>query len=402
MRDLSQGQRIDILAGADGVQQLRFGGQNTRSFGEIGVFILPFTKGDKIPADYAATWPGKDAPQPDGISFPEAQAVNLTLARIPSQIERVLVVLYVLGGPSRGLGLDHVGVVETIINAECRFAIDMKGRRETALIAVEFYRRGSGWRLAASGQGFTTGIPGICRAYGIELHIPDAETPNPGGDPSPYGGNPQSSGAISTGSGFAVGPRLIMTNYHVIDDAHTIGVAGEARGPNGDVMTQAQVVAADPINDIALLTLNHDAARIAHFCGDHDAELGEDVIVAGFPLQGLLGTGPQISGGNISALTGIRGDASILQFTSPIGSGSSGGPMLNSAGHVVGLVRGVLRDNVRDSIAQNINFGIKTSLLRSFLHAAGVRPVLGQGPTMTRAEIARQARDFLYRITVTH
>ncbi|WP_353216979.1 trypsin-like peptidase domain-containing protein [Sandarakinorhabdus sp.] len=402
MLDLPQGQRIDI---AGGQQHLRFVGQDARLFGEVGAFLLPFTAAGQISADWPAAFLGHGAPPPAGIGFDGPHAISLDLAQVPGHIDRVLAVLYVLGGPSRGFGLDHVGRIETIINGTQRCVIDMQGRRETALIAVEYYRRGAGWRLAATGQGFTTGIPGLRRAYCITLDVPFGETPAPGSDGSQgnnHRGNPLPSGAISTGSGFAVGARLIMTNYHVIEDAREIGVAGEARGPGGEVTTPAQVVAADPINDIALLALNHDALRIAPFWADHDVELGEDVIVAGFPLQGLLGTGPQISGGNISALTGVRGDAASLQFTSPIGSGSSGGPMLNSAGHVVGLVRGVLRGDGHDNIAQNINFGIKASLLRSFLHAAGTAPTLGRGPAMTRAEIARQARDFLYRITVTH
>lgn len=398
MLDLPQGQRIDI---AGGQQVLRFVGQDARLFGEVGAFLLPFTAAGQIGADWPAAYYNHGSP-PAGISFAGQHEISIDLAQVPGQIDRVLAVLYVLGGQGGACGLDHIGRIETIINGTQRCLIDMQGRRETALIAVEYYRRGAGWRLAATGQGFTTGIPGLRRAYGITLNVPHSETPPPGSSSGGQRGNPLPSGAISTGSGFAVGPRLIMTNFHVIEDAQQIGVAGEARGPGGEVVTQAQVVAADPINDIALLALNHDAQRAAAFWADHDVELGEDVIVAGFPLQGLLGTGPQISGGNISALTGMRGDAASLQFTSPIGSGSSGGPMLNNSGHVVGLVRSVLRSDEDGKIAQNINFGIKASLLRSFLHAAGTAPILGRGPVMTRAEIARLARDFLYRITVTH
>ena len=56
----------------------------------------------------------------------------------------------------------------------------------------------------------------------------------------------------------------------------------------------------------------------------------------------------------------------------------------------------------RGDIAQNINFGVKASVLRSFLHACNVRPSLMPRTPVSRAEVARQARSFLYRINVTY
>jgi S1-C subfamily serine protease len=315
---------------------------------------------------------------------------------VPDAIQRMAVVLYVIGGPSRAIGIDHCGTITATLASGLQFLLDTTGRRESALVLVEFYRRGSGWRLAATGQGYTTGIAGIERALGITLDVPDARggVPDTDGD---YGGPPRPpAGSSGGGSGFAVAPLLLVTNHHVIDGARQLRVQA------GHSQSEARVVAEDPINDIALLAMEQPAQAIARFRADLDVDLGEDLVVAGFPLQGLLGQGPQISGGNVSALTGLRGDATILQFTCPIGSGSSGGPIMDGHGLIVGLVRSVLRTDLDHApVAQNINFGVKAAVVRSFLHAAGVAPAVAPaGPPVARAELARQARAFLYRIEV--
>ena len=118
---------------------------------------------------------------------------------------------------------------------------------------------------------------------------------------------------------------MVVTNYHMIQHARIIIAAGEHRAG------LANVVAIDRRNDIALLHLDHQADLVAQFRADLDIELGEEIIVGSFPLQGLLGTSPQISGGNISALTGMHGDSITLTFNAPIGSGSSGGLSLIQA-----------------------------------------------------------------------
>lgn len=393
MRDITHGQRVDLTGS---VFIVRIQGRNQAAFSQLAPFLLPLTANEQLMPGFGPIFPGE---QRTGFEFVPGRGINIDLAHVPEAVSRLKLILYVIGGPSRGIGLDHVEHIDTVVESHYRFGLELKGRREAALILVEFYRRGDGWRLAATGQGFTTGIPGIMRSYGIKLEVPDATNDEPDIDED-YDSNAPPPGTGATGSGFAVAQRLVLTNHHVIEHARLITVTGENTSA---IHTPASVIASDPINDIALLSLNHDALAVAGFRNDHDADLGEDVIVAGFPLQGLLGSGPQISAGNISALTGIHGNSALLQFNSPIGSGNSGGPMLDANGCIIGLVTSVLRQpQGQGSIAQNINFGVKASLLRSFLHASGVTPQINAGRSASRAEIARMARQFLYRITVKY
>jgi S1-C subfamily serine protease len=188
----------------------------------------------------------------------------------------------------------------------------------------------------------------------------------------------------------------VLTNAHVVDGAAKVEISGDR------LTAPAEIVFSDPRNDIALLRVDRPLPAFASFRTNIDLHLGEDVIVLGFPLQGLLGAGPQATAGNISALCGIGNDTSVMQFSAPIASGNSGGPVLDQTGLIVGLVHASLNlDRIREggSSAENINFGVKGAVVRSFLSAVGVDPELrAEAPVRSRAEIVRDARSYIYRI----
>ncbi|MDA1325678.1 MAG: serine protease, partial [Proteobacteria bacterium] len=65
---------------------------------------------------------------------------------------------------------------------------------------------------------------------------------------------------------------------------------------------------------------------------------GNDIIVAGYPLHGLLSSDLNVTKGIISALTGPGDDRRIMQITAPVQPGNSGGPLLDTSGNVVGVI----------------------------------------------------------------
>lgn len=100
------------------------------------------------------------------------------------------------------------------------------------------------------------------------------------------------------------------------------------------------------------------------------------MIVVGFPLRGLLASEANITTGTVSALAGIGNDTRFLQITAPVQPGNSGGPVLDHAGQIVGVVVGKL-DALRlakatGDIPQNINFAINGTVAKAFLDANGV------------------------------
>ena len=172
--------------------------------------------------------------------------------------------------------------------------------------------------------------------------------------------------ASSIGTGFLIGPDLIATNYHVIRDMGTI----EFSLP-GDIQSiGVEVVVADPINDLAILRFTQQELLVTADpleLSGAEPRLGEDAIVIGFPLGSLLGTSHKVTTGVVSSLDGIGGDPRVIQVTAPIQPGSSGSPIFNSAGKVIGVITSTLdsAEAVRATgqVPQNVNFAIRAAYL---------------------------------------
>ena len=163
---------------------------------------------------------------------------------------------------------------------------------------------------------------------------------------------------LSFGSGFFVKPNQIATNFHVIEGAEQ----GTAKLVGKDTTYNIEdIVATDKDNDLAILKVTAYGVPPL-LLGDSDTvKIGAPVYVAGNP-KGLEGT---FSDG----LIGRResGHKEHLQMTAPISPGSSGGPVLNSKGEVIGISVSVHR--ALD--AQNLNFAIPSNALKALLAKAG-------------------------------
>ncbi len=95
------------------------------------------------------------------------------------------------------------------------------------------------------------------------------------------------------------------------------------------------------------------------------------MLIAGYPLGGILSSGINVTVGTVSALAGMGDDTRRFQFTAPVQPGNSGGPVLDTSGHVIGVVVSKLnamsvQSQVGD-IPQNVNFGIALPNLIAFL-----------------------------------
>jgi S1-C subfamily serine protease/Holliday junction resolvasome RuvABC ATP-dependent DNA helicase subunit len=193
-----------------------------------------------------------------------------------------------------------------------------------------------------------------------ELTLTDIETATIGNDETPS----RESGP-STGTGFFVGADgYVVTNAHVIEGYEYPKVVCGLAEP-----VPAQILARDDKNDLALLKVD--------FAPDHVATLragvkvGEEIAAFGYPLQGTLTTGGNFTVGNVSALAGLQNDSRHVQITAPVQPGNSGGPVVDRAGNVVGVVvSGLLRHS--KGAAQNVNFAININVLIAFLNAHGV------------------------------
>jgi uncharacterized protein (TIGR02145 family) len=159
---------------------------------------------------------------------------------------------------------------------------------------------------------------------------------------------------IGLGSGFFVSENVIVTNYHVIEGA------SEAYCYTNNSSTKYKIegyLAVDKSVDLILLKvsgLNRTALKIA----PGSVTPGQKVYVIGSP-KGLPAS---ISDGMVSGLRDFEG-YKLIQITAPISPGSSGGPVLNANGELIGVSVGQYKDG------QNLNFAIPKSNLEKLLIA---------------------------------
>ena len=196
----------------------------------------------------------------------------------------------------------------------------------------------------------------------------------------------------STGSGF-----FVSREGHVLTNAHVISECAEVRiPPAGSV----RVTARDEASDLALLRgpVDRDGA-FATFRQGRGIRPGADVVVIGYPLPEVLTSDAHVTKGNVSALAGPDNDRRLFQMTAPVQPGNSGGPVLDSAGHVVGVAVSKL-DAFKTLLAtgdipQNVNFAVSAGTARAFLDAEGVPyKTERSGGTLAPDAVAANAKAF--------
>ena len=162
---------------------------------------------------------------------------------------------------------------------------------------------------------------------------------------------------LKRGSGFFVRRGLIATNFHVIDGA----AKGYARLVNTATTYPIEgFTATDETNDLALLKVSVHGINPLNLGNSDAVQIGETVYVAGNPL-GLEGT---FSDGIISGRRDSAGKKERLQMTAPISPGSSGGPVLNRKGEVIGVSTSLYNPMFGVNLAFAVPSNALTALLR--------------------------------------
>jgi tetratricopeptide (TPR) repeat protein len=174
---------------------------------------------------------------------------------------------------------------------------------------------------------------------------------------------------IRTGTGFFVSADGdLLTNFHVIQGAAHIS----ARTNKGAIFVFEKLISGSADSDVALLKFQATDVEYLRIGSSTEAVEGETVLVIGNP-EGLQGT---VSNGIISA---FRDNRSYIQITAPISPGSSGSPVLDETGQVIGMATLVYKEG------QNLNFAISAEVInvvvRSGLVQVAPASSLTRGPT---------------------
>lgn len=220
----------------------------------------------------------------------------------------------------------------------------------------------------------------------------------PSGKPLQGGGEPAAEAAappraragraLSTGSAFAVTANgLAVTNAHVVQGcAQVLDEQGRA----------VRVVATDRRRDLALIDTGRGFGSVVRFRPQAAVDLGETVLVFGYPYGQALGTGLNVTNGIVTGLAGPGGDGSRFQMNAAVQPGNSGGPAVDDAGLLLGVAVGRLNDlavlRATGALPQGVNFAIRAAEVERFLAEQNVRPVRGaSGGTGARAVSASVA-----------
>lgn len=150
---------------------------------------------------------------------------------------------------------------------------------------------------------------------------------------------------LARGSGFFIAADRVITNRHVIERATRV----EIHLLNGKKYPVRGVLAVDGEGDLALLQVDvpRELAVPLPIVKAAPQE-GESIVVIGNPY-GLEGS---VSNGIVSAVREISGYGKIIQITASISPGSSGSPVVNMAGQVIGVA------TLQAAEGQNLNFAV--------------------------------------------
>ena len=219
---------------------------------------------------------------------------------------------------------------------------------------------------------------------------PFAEAPR---QPQTGRGPPPGAEPVSSGTGFVVAEGRIMTNNHVVESCGSM-LARNAQGTK----VPARVLATDRRRDLALLAVPAELGPPLTFRESPPVRRGEGVVTYGFPLSGLLSSGPTLTTGDISALSGLRDNPLNFQISAPVQPGNSGGPLFDPQGNVIGVVVSKLNaarvaEMTGGDIPQNVNFAVKGSEALAFLRANNValRTAASTGPDKRNFEVGEIA-----------
>ena len=167
------------------------------------------------------------------------------------------------------------------------------------------------------------------------------------------------------GSCFAISNTVLVTNNHIVEDANTI----EITGLNGNYTNRysASVIGTDKNNDLALLQVTDESfpgfTNIPYKIDLASRDAGSTINVVGYPKPFSSRGGVEIMAGNISSKNGYQGDATSYKISFPIKETTSGGPLMDANGDIVGIA------NYGVSAENDVSYAIKSNCLRGLIEA---------------------------------
>ncbi len=218
--------------------------------------------------------------------------------------------------------------------------------------------------------------------------------------------SPSGRSLFGTGSGFLVAPHLVVTNAHVVAEARREPILGVAIVPaQGEGMIAARIVHYSALMDLALLEFRGGPAMKPVTLSMRDPKAGDAIIALGYPdiddlsrpaVELVRPAPPSRTTGIIASLRdrAPTGDPiPSINHEAAISAGSSGGPLIDECGRVIGVNTWHARGQ---STGEDRGVASRASQLALFLDEAGVRPQVTEERCLSveeRVEAERQATE---------
>jgi len=198
-------------------------------------------------------------------------------------------------------------------------------------------------------------------------------------------------GSRVLGTGFAVGSgEYVVTNYHVVSEPLAVDVVQfyvvlSGSGQQVDEI-KAEVLAIDPVHDIAILKINTNLPAIK-LASDELLDVGTDIAFTGFPIGAILGLYPATHKGSIAAITPdaipahnadmltvnmlkrLKQPSLIYQLDATAYPGNSGSPVYDhKSGAVVGIINKVIVKDTKESALSSpsgISYAVPVKKIRA-------------------------------------
>lgn len=205
--------------------------------------------------------------------------------------------------------------------------------------------------------------------------------------------------AIFGGTGFALtSDGYVVTNYHVVKDADSVYIQS-----NDGNLFKAETVYSYPSYDVAVLKVSDpsfmSSKPLPYSFRRSSTDLGEDVFTYGYPKDD-----PVYSKGYLSSRSGFSGDTTEYQVDISVNPGNSGGPLLDSKGNVIGVIKG------KSSRTDGASYAIKSKYLLEALDAipkeslSGNHKIVLSGKNslsnLSRKDQIKKIQDYIYMVKV--
>ena len=190
-----------------------------------------------------------------------------------------------------------------------------------------------------------------------------------------------------SGSGIALGTKVIATNNHVVDGATHLYVYF----PETKTRYKAETISVDATNDLALVRITdpsfHGFPSIQYGFKKDVEDVGTEVFVLGYPRVDTMGEEVKLTTGVVSSRSGFQGNQSQYQVSAPVQPGNSGGPLFNDSGELIGIVSAKHTDG-----AENVSYAVKLSYLNDLVLRSGERIDLDKNSQIVSQKLSEKCK----------